>query len=192
MQETKIKRAVFLDRDGTINEDIGYLGEVEKLKIFPGVIPALSLLKEKGFLLFIVTNQSGLGRGLFKTEALEKIHKKIEELFSFDGIYYCPHLPDENCSCRKPHPKMVLDVADKFKVNLKESFVIGDKLSDIEMGQRAGCRSILVLTGEGKESKSALAKENVAVDYIAQDVPEAADWIVKKAYVLPNERKGES
>lgn len=172
-------RAVFLDRDGTINEDKVYLSDVRNLKIIPGAIEAANLLKKEGFLIFIVSNQSGLARGFFGPEDLERIHDKIKEIFPLDGIYYCPHHPDEDCPCRKPKPKMVLDIADKFRVDLGRSYLIGDALSDIEMGQRAGCKSILVLTGRGKETEASLREGGPPVEFIAKDILEAVRWIVK-------------
>ncbi len=172
-------RAVFLDRDGTINEDKVYLGDVRNLKIISGAVEAVNLLKKEGFLIFIITNQSGLARGFFGLEDLERIHDKIEEIFSLDGIYYCPHHPDEGCPCRKPKPKMVLDVADKFQINLEKSYLIGDALSDLEMGQQAGCKSILVLTGKGKETEVSLRKGGPPVEFIAKDILKAAKWIMQ-------------
>ncbi|MCD5398058.1 HAD family hydrolase [candidate division NPL-UPA2 bacterium] len=172
-------RAVFLDRDGTINEDNGYLSDVRNLKIIPGAVEAVNLLKEEGFLIFIVTNQSGLARGFFTVENLEQIHDQIKKIFSLDGISFCPHHPDENCSCRKPEPKMVLDVAEKFRIGRGKSYVIGDTRSDLEMGQRAGCKSILVLTGKGKETEALLAGSNLPVEFIAKDILEAAKWITQ-------------
>lgn len=173
-------RAVFLDRDGTINEDKNYLSDVRNLKIIPGAIEAANLLKKKGFLIFIVSNQSGLARGFFKPEDLERIHDKIKEIFPLDGIYYCPHHPDENCSCRKPKPKMLLALADKFRIDLARSYLIGDALSDMEMGQRAGCKALLVLTGRGKETEASLGEGGPPVEFIAGDILEAAKWIAQR------------
>jgi len=176
---SKRDRAVFLDRDGTINEDKVYLGDVRNLEIIPGAVEAVKLLKKEGFLIFIVTNQSGLARGLFGPEDLKRIHDKIRETFPLDGIYYCPHHPDEDCPCRKPKPKMLLEVADKFQIDLKTSYFIGDALSDIELGQRAGCKSILVLTGKGKETEASLRERGTPAEFVAGDILEAAKWIKK-------------
>ncbi len=175
----KRRRAVFLDRDGTINEDTGYLSDVGRLKIIPGAVKAVNLLKEEGFLIFIVTNQSGLARGFFGAEDLERIHDKLKGVFPLDGISYCPHHPDEDCACRKPKPGMVRDIADKFDIDLGESYLIGDALSDMEMGKRAGCKSILVLTGKGKETEALLREGGPPVEFIAKDILEAAKWIKK-------------
>ncbi|MCD5401258.1 HAD family hydrolase [candidate division NPL-UPA2 bacterium] len=172
-------RAVFLDRDGTINEDKGYLSDVRNLKIVPGAMEAVNLLKREGFLIFIVSNQSGLARGFFTREDLERIHAQLKKIFPLDGIYYCPHHPDEDCPCRKPRPKMVLDIADKFRIDRGKSYVIGDAQSDLEMGQRAGCKSILVLTGKGKETEASLAGSSLPVEFIARDILGAVRWIVK-------------
>ncbi len=175
----KRRRAVFLDRDGTINEDTGYLSDVGRLKIIPGAVKAVNLLKEEGFLIFIVTNQSGLARGFFGAEDLERIHDKLKGVFPLDGISYCPHHPDEDCACRKPKPGMVRDIADKFDIDLGESYLIGDALSDMEMGKRAGCKSILVLTGKGKETEAFLREGGPRVEFIAKDIRDAAKWIKK-------------
>ena len=172
-------RAIFLDRDGTVNEDKNYLGDVRNLEIIPGAVQAVNLLKKAGFLIFVVTNQSGLARGFFGREDLERIHDKIREVFPLDGIYYCPHHPDEDCPCRKPKPKMVMDIADKFRIDLGESYLIGDAPSDLEMGQRAGCKSILVLTGKGKETEDLLRENGPRVEFIAKDILEAAERITQ-------------
>lgn len=179
------RRAIFLDRDGTINEDVGYLSDIRNLKIIPGTKEAVDLLRKEGFLIFIITNQSGLARGFFTHGDVERIHDRIKDVFPFDGIYYCPHHPGEDCPCRKPKPKMALDAADKFRVDLEQSYLIGDALSDLEMGQRAGCQSILVLTGKGKETKASLQEGSPPVEFIARDILEAAKWIVK------TDRKGD-
>jgi histidinol-phosphate phosphatase family protein len=176
----KRRQAVFLDRDGTINEDAGYLGDVGKLKIIPGALEAVNLLKKEDFLIFIVTNQSGLARGFFEPEDLERIHHKLREIFPLDGISYCPHHPDEDCTCRKPRPKMVRDIVDKFGIDLGKSYLVGDALSDMEMGQRAGCKSILVLTGKGKETEAFLREGGPPVEFIAKDILEAAKWITQR------------
>jgi D,D-heptose 1,7-bisphosphate phosphatase len=176
------QKAVFLDRDGTINADPGYLGDPEKFHFLPGVIGGLKRLHEAGYLIFVVSNQSGIARGFFKDEDLRKIHDKMTaalaaEGISLDGIYYCPHHPAEQCSCRKPSPKMVLDASCSFDIDLKGSFFIGDRASDIETGKNAGCGAILVLTGAGAETLRELP-ESLSPDHIAGDLAEAVSWIL--------------
>lgn len=176
------RKAVFLDRDGTINADPGYLGDPEKFHFLPGVIGGLKRLREAGFLIFVVSNQSGIARGFFKDEDLKKIHDKMTaalnaEGIELDGIYYCPHHPAERCSCRKPSPKMVLEASRSFDIDLRDSFFIGDRASDIETGKNAGCGAILVLTGAGSETLKGLSAAQKP-DHVADDLAGAVSWIL--------------
>lgn len=144
-----MKPAIFLDRDGTINEDRGYLGNPNQVRILPGVADALALLKEKGWLLVVISNQSGIGRGYYGHEDLHTVQNRIEaELKTygiiFDGCYFCPHDPKDKCTCRKPEPGLLLQAAAEMDLDLKRSWMIGDKLSDIIAGERAGCHPILI------------------------------------------------
>lgn len=157
------KRAVFLDRDGTINVEVQYLSRVEDFRLIPGVPYALQRLKNAGFLLVVVTNQSGIGRGLYDEAALHAVHERMhEELGSFgigiDACYFCPHHPEHavgdyriDCSCRKPLPGMLQQAALDLDIDLASSYMIGDKLGDIEAGLNAGCTSLMVRTGYGAE-----------------------------------------
>lgn len=180
-----MRKAVFLDRDGTLNFDPGYLGDPEKFRFFPGVIEALRRLREAGFLLFIASNQSGIARGLFREEDLKRIHAKMnaalrDKGIELNGIYYCPHHPDERCACRKPSPKMVRDAAAAHGIDLSNSFFVGDRITDIETGRNAGCRTILVLTGAGEETRRGLPPTHQP-DFIARNLSEAVGWIIEKA-----------
>lgn len=155
------KRAVFLDRDGTINVEVQYLSRVEDFQFIPGVPFALKRLKEAGFLLVVVTNQSGIGRGYYDEAALDAIHEHMHaDLASFgisiDACYFCPHHPEHatgdyrrECACRKPFPGMLVQAAQDLDIDLSRSYMIGDKLADVEAGINAGCTSIMVLTGYG-------------------------------------------
>jgi len=170
-------RAVFLDRDGTINPDPGYIDAPEKFKLFPETIEALRLLSSAGYLLFLVTNQSGIGRGYFSRETLAAIHEHMGRLLAgggvkFDDLLYCPHQPGENCGCRKPDPGMVLELARRHGVDREKSWFVGDKASDIICGRRAGCRTILV-RGEKIDAE-------VSPDFIADDLLGAARIITGK------------
>jgi D,D-heptose 1,7-bisphosphate phosphatase len=174
--------AVFLDRDGTLNHDPGYLGDAEAFRFLPGAINALKRLKDAGYLIFVVSNQSGIARGFFGVEELRRIHDRMtaglrEGGVTLDGIYYCPHHPDAQCACRKPSPRMVLDAAESYSVDLGRSYFIGDRISDVETGNNAGCRTILVLTGAGNEARAALEADRLP-DHVAADLPAAADWIL--------------
>jgi D-glycero-D-manno-heptose 1,7-bisphosphate phosphatase len=140
-----LKRAAFLDRDNTLIYDPGYIHEPEKVELLEGVPEGLKLLKERGFLLIVVSNQSGIGRGYFKEEDCWAVNRKLQELLKpydvqIDGFYFCPHKPSEKCNCRKPKTLLVEKAARDFGVSVSESVVIGDKDSDVEMGFRAGCR----------------------------------------------------
>ena len=172
-------KAVFIDRDGVITEDIGYVHKIGDFKLVSNAIEGLRLLKD--YKLFIVTNQSGIGRGIYKVEdflrfnnylikTLKKHNIKIEK------IYYCPHKPEDKCDCRKPKIKFLKDAEKEFRIDFKKSFVIGDRKSDVEMGNTAGCKTVLVLTGHGINSKN-----DVKSDYFAEDLVDAAKWVLKNA-----------
>lgn len=162
------RRAVFLDRDGTINVEVQYLSQVEDFQFIPGVPWALKRLKDAGFLLVVVTNQSGIGRGLYDEAALESIHSHMHaDLAKFgaaiDACYFCPHHPEhaigdyhQECGCRKPLPGMLQQAAQDLDIDLAASFMIGDKLADVEAGIAAGCSSLLVLTGYGSVQAAGL------------------------------------
>lgn len=170
--------AVFLDRDGTINFDPGYLSSPRQLRVFPAARKGLKLLQKKGFLLFVVTNQSGLGRGFFTRQNLEAIHHRLEEKLGEEGvrleeIVYCPHRPDEGCDCRKPSPKLVREIAGKYDIDLKKSFFVGDKILDVLTGINAGCRTVLLAPSE-EIPRLRQEKEWKEPDYIAGDLYEAS------------------
>ena len=181
MSQRTSDRAVFLDRDGTIMEDSNYVGNVERVLVIPGAAVALRRLQEAGYKLFIITNQSGVGRGYFTSEAVESIHAHLDEYFGkhgvhFDHYYVCPHHPEDNCDCRKPKPKFLLDAAREYGLDLAGSFMVGDRSSDIQVGVNAGVSTVLVLTGAGRET---LAKREVKPDHVAEDIGAAAAWILK-------------
>jgi D-glycero-D-manno-heptose 1,7-bisphosphate phosphatase len=175
-------RAVFLDRDGTIMEDSNYVGDVERVVLIPSAAAGLKRLQDAGHKLFIVTNQSGVGRGYFTREAVESIHAHLDEYFGkagvrFDGYFVCPHHPEDNCDCRKPKPKFLLEAARAHRLDLSRCYMIGDRPSDIQAGVNAGTKTILVLTGAGRET---LARQEVKPDFVAEDIGEAANWILKQ------------
>jgi D-glycero-D-manno-heptose 1,7-bisphosphate phosphatase len=179
--------AVFLDRDGTINEDPGYLGDPEKVILFPNSGKALSILKNDLKLkLIVVSNQSGIARGLITENDVEQVNNRINSLLSeynvqIDAFYYCPFHPDfnseEECLCRKPSPELVLKAAKENNINTSGSYFIGDTPADIECGSRAGLKTILVRTGYGKESFYILQKQNLIPTFVAADILEAAKFI---------------
>jgi D-glycero-D-manno-heptose 1,7-bisphosphate phosphatase len=159
----KKNKAVFLDRDGTINVEKGYLHRIEDFDFIPGAPQAIKLLKDAGFLVIVVTNQSGIARGYYSVRSVSLLHRHMDvELarsgVSVDAYYVCPHHPHgtiekyaKACKCRKPLPGMLLNAAEKFSIDMERSYMIGDKAADVEAGLRAGCRSLLVRTGYGSE-----------------------------------------
>lgn len=144
-----MKKAVFLDRDGTINVDYGYVSQVEKFEILPGAVEGLKKMLSMHYLLIIISNQSGIGRGYYSIPDYEKVMETMHHQLGLNGIriddcFYCPHSPESNCSCRKPGTKMIEEAVQKWKVNVKESFFIGDKESDIKAGHKSGLKTILI------------------------------------------------
>lgn len=176
-----MNRAVFLDRDGTIIEDKDYLHLPEEVVIYPGVCPALKRLQDAGFKLIIVTNQSGVGRGYFPIEDVHRVHEHLSrelarEGVAFEKIYIAPEAPSEPSRGRKPSPQFLFDARDEFGIDLAQSYIVGDKLIDLECGWNAKVKqSILVRTGYGGEvERKGGLKGAVVVD----GIPEAAEWIL--------------
>jgi len=179
-----VNRAVFLDRDGTLIEDKDYLHRPDEVVIYPGVGPALKRLQDAGFKLFIVTNQSGVGRGYFHIEDVHRVHEHLCRELAKDGvriekICVAPEHPDAPSRGRKPSPQFLFDACDEFGVALAESYVIGDKLIDLECGWNAGVeQSILVRTGYGAEvAKNGIDARALVVD----DLPSAVEWILNSS-----------
>jgi heptosyltransferase-2 len=164
------KPAVFFDRDGTLCNDSGYLSRYEDLKIFPEV-NNIPILKEKGFQLIGVTNQSGVARGIIEENFVKEVNKIFIERYNFDDFYYCPHHPEEHCPCRKPEPGMVFRARAEHGIDLKQSYVVGDKEADMLLAKAVGTKGIFVKTGHDKESPSA--------DYEARNLREAVDFIIR-------------
>ncbi|MBN1156896.1 D-glycero-beta-D-manno-heptose 1,7-bisphosphate 7-phosphatase [Candidatus Woesearchaeota archaeon] len=176
-----MNKAIFLDRDGTVNEDSGYVNRIEEFYLIPGAVDGLRLLKNAGFKLFFITNQSGIGRGYYKEENFHSFQEHLLKELKKHGItiektHFCPHHPDDECDCRKPNPKSIIDMTKEFDIDLKKSFTIGDHPSDIELGKNAGIKAVFVLTGHGKKEQHNLKEKP---DYIADNLLKAAEWIVK-------------
>ena len=176
-------KAVFLDRDGTINEEVNYLSKVEQIKILPNSPKAIKLLNENGFKVIIITNQSGVARGYFSVQELENIHNHLKNQLLKDGaiidaVYYCPHHPDDRCDCRKPKTGMIDRAKEEFEIDLSSSFIVGDKLLDLETGHRAGCKTVLVLTGYGSDELKEQKNWKFQPDQIAQNLYDAVMWIL--------------
>jgi len=170
-------RAIFLDRDGVLTKERGdYVRTADQLEVLPGVGHALSDLRKMGFRLVVVTNQSVIGRGLASHEEMSRIHEKLlaklkGEGVSVDAIYYCPHLPGEGCSCRKPEPGLILRAAKDLGIDVSSSWMIGDKEIDLEAAKRAGCRGVRVETNSGDLGRAVAhirrIEENVGNDELA-------------------------
>jgi len=174
-------RAVFIDRDGTINVNSGYISNPDQFKMYPNVAKGIKLLYNEGFKIIIITNQSGIARGYFSKEKLEEIHDKMkkglsEENVEIDAIYYCPHHPDENCKCRKPKPGLLEQAIKDFDIDVNNSFFIGDRMLDVEAGKKVGCRTVLI--PEDKELvQKEMEKSNVKPDHVCNDFYTGAKWI---------------
>ncbi len=184
--QQRMKPAVFLDRDGTLIEEKVYLSRPELVVIFPGVGAALRGLQDAGFALFMVTNQAGIGRGYFTLTDMENVNRHLltqlgKEGVRFEKIYFAPEAPDQPSRGRKPSPQFLFDARDEFGVDLGRSYMIGDKLIDLQCGWNAGVkRSLLVRTGYGAEvERSSADKLGAAV--VADDLPAAARWILEDA-----------
>lgn len=142
-----MNRALFMDRDGTVMVDVGYPRRPDDVELLPDAPPTLAKLHDLGFKLVVVSNQSGVGRGLVTADEASAVHERFVEALrasgvELDGAYYCPHAPDEGCSCRKPSPELLERAARELGLDLPESFMVGDRDSDLEAGRRAGCRTI--------------------------------------------------
>ncbi len=173
-------KALFIDRDGVILKEKNYVYRQEDAEFLPGVFEALKKATASGYRIIIVSNQSGIARGLYTEKDYLKLEKWLETKFEensvkIDGVYYCPHHPEasvkkykKDCECRKPKPGMILKAAKEHNLNLAESFMIGDKTTDVEAGKNAGCKTILVKTGyAGKDSESKLKPDFVADDLLS-------------------------
>lgn len=188
-----LNRAVFLDRDGTINEEVGYIDSREKLRIIPGTVEAIRRLNKRGMKVIVVTNQSAVARGIITEEVLNEINNALTEKLSMggafiDAIYYCPHHPTEGkgvyrveCECRKPRTGLLIRASHDLGIDLRKSYVVGDTITDIIMAKKAGAKGVLVLTGYGSSHVSMLesVREAEVPAYIAKDLSEAVDWIIK-------------
>jgi D-glycero-D-manno-heptose 1,7-bisphosphate phosphatase len=177
---------VFLDRDGTIAEEVGYLNHVSRFRLLEGVTGAIRRLNEAMLPVIVVTNQSGVGRGYFPESVVTEVHERMRaELLAegarLDGVYYCPHVSADGCECRKPKTGMLDQAARELNLDLKRSFVVGDRYGDIEAANRAGARSALVRTGYG-EGELAWHAQNwpKQPDFVAENLDEAARWILKE------------
>lgn len=187
-----MNKAVFFDRDGTVTEEVGYLTDLSKLRLIPGAGEAIRKLNGSGFKVVLVTNQSGVARGYFPETLVHEAHARLEEMLRkdgarLDGIYYCPHHPTAgnshyttDCDCRKPGTGLLDQATRDLAVDIADSYVVGDKWSDVELAQRAGARAVLVRTGFGPEDPGNVRPDRVKdPDFIAHDIAAAVEWILR-------------
>lgn len=178
-----MQKAVFLDRDGALVYDLGYLSDPEKLRILPKVVEGLEKIKSLGFLTIIISNQSGVARGYFKLKEMRLFDAKLKKILNkkqrlLDDSFYCPHHPDfdKKCSCRKPKIGLLKKAQKKYNLDISNSFFVGDKMKDILCGKNIGCKTILM---PKNLEKLAVIEKEVKPDYIAIDLLDAASWIEK-------------
>lgn len=179
----RTSRFVFLDRDGTLVREVGYAHRLDDYELLPGVLEALDLLRAAGFRFAIVTNQSGIARGIFAHADYERFQRRLLADLAAGGIrieatYMCPHMPDFGCECRKPSPTPLFQARDRFGIDLPGSWVIGDHVGDMRLAANAGCRGILVLTGHGEEEQRRLG--DTPVDAVVPDLLAAARHILQR------------
>lgn len=189
-QRKPLRKAVFLDRDGTINVEKDYLHRIEDFEFLPKAPQAIRRLKDAGFLIVVVTNQSGVARGYFSVRDVEILHNHMQQELqkvgaAIDAFYFCPHHPDKGvgvfrveCDCRKGRPGMLLQAAAELRIDLAASFMIGDKRADLEAGRAAGCPSLLVLTGYGRRELAEGAGDLATA--VVDDLSAAADYILNE------------
>jgi len=183
----ELRRAVFLDRDGTINEEVGYLSKLEQLKLLPRSAAAIRMLNQRGIPVIVVTNQSGVARGYFGEDFVQALHDCLQMQLNsvdahIDAFYYCPHHPAEGldpyrrvCACRKPEAGMLLQASRELRIDLSRSYMVGDVMKDVRAGKKAGTKSILVLTGYGANEQI----QEDSPDYLAIDLLAAVEWIIE-------------
>lgn len=185
-----MRKAVFFDRDGTINEEVGYIRDLANLKLIKGAAESIEKLRKAGFLAILITNQSGPARGYYSEDWVKTLNSTVQDLLKAEGtmldeIYYCPHLPDgivpeytKDCDCRKPNTALYLQAKEKFDIDLANSFMIGDKATDVEAGHNAGCKGVLLKTGYGNQVLEGTYQNLPDADYVAEDINDAANWIL--------------
>jgi len=191
--------AVFLDRDGTLIEEVGYLDRLERLAFFPWSVDAVRLLNHAGFLVVVVTNQAGVARGMYEESFVGEAHQYMDETLKAGGArveayYYCPHHPDgsvaayrRQCECRKPAPGMLRQAERELGVDLGRSFVVGDRWLDIQMAQQVGAAGILVRTGYGRTEEQRPI-DGVSAAAVAENLIEAVGWILRTGDQGPRTR----
>ena len=189
---------IFFDRDGTINEEVNYLSSPEQLRLLPRATQAIQQANALDCKVFIISNQAGVARGFLTEQQVQSVNQYLLQLLredncTIDKVYFCPHHPEfgespykAHCECRKPKIGMLLQAAREFQIDLSNSFVIGDKLTDIQTANNAGAKGILVKTGYGNEEMNLLQQNNVSVAYIADDIYDAVQFIKNNLQQVKN------
>jgi D-glycero-D-manno-heptose 1,7-bisphosphate phosphatase len=175
--------AVFLDRDGTVSEEVGYMYDVSLYRVFPWTGAAIRRINQSGLYAVLATNQSGLARGYFGRTMLDRVHRKLARDIGrsgahLDGIYYCSHLPDAGCDCRKPKPGLLIAASKALNIDLNRSYMVGDRLTDVRAGQAAGARTVLVLSGDGTNQLARRVEGDAGPDHVARTLGDAVDFIL--------------
>ena len=190
----KLDKVVFLDRDGVINLDSSdYITSWSEFKFIPRSIEAIKALTFKGFNVIVITNQSVINRNMVSGKGLEHIHASMKNEVKSKGglikdIFFCPHIPEDNCDCRKPKPGLIFQAQKAYSIDLKDAVMVGDSAKDIECARNAGCgKAVLVKTGNGAKAEKTLSEKKIYPDYIAQDLYEAVQWIVNIKVTKVNE-----
>jgi len=184
MNQMSKRPAVFLDRDGTINEEMGYINHLSRFRLLPEAARAIRLLNDAGLMVVVVTNQSGAARGYFPASLVDEVHRHLQDLLAqagarVDAIYTCLHAPDAGCPCRKPRPGLILTAAQDLDLDLSRSYLIGDRYQDIETAANAGVQGILVLTGYGLgEYEHFHSQQQPKPVYVARNLLKAADFLL--------------
>lgn len=184
-EDPTLRPAVFLDRDGTLSDEVGYMRKLSSYRVFPWTGRAIRRINESGMAVVVVTNQSGIGRGFFQATLVDQVHDRLRSEIRADGayidaIYYCPHRPDDGCACRKPLPGLLSRASAEMNLDPGRSFMIGDRYIDIRAGASMGTQTILVLTGNGTEEQAQHQDAPLQPDYVARTLDEAVDVIVGK------------
>lgn len=183
-----MKPAVFLDRDGTINEEMGYINHLSRFQLLPASIPAIARLNQAGLLVVVATNQSGVARGYFPASLIDQVHDLMGRLLAaqgafVDAIYVCQHGPEAGCACRKPKPGLLYQAAQDLDIDLTRSYVVGDRFNDVQLAANVGAQGILVLTGYGRGEVENYQGPRLATPaYIATDLADAAEWILADSH----------
>ena len=192
MGQRSLQKVVFLDRDGTINHDSpNYIKSRLEFKFVPGSIEAIRELTLNGFTSIVITNQSALARKLISAEELDSIHDMMKKKIGSGGgkitdIFFCPHMPDHGCDCRKPEPGLIFQAQRKYDIDLATAIMVGDSAKDIECARNAGCgQAVLIKTGKEYEAANILKKKRIVPDHIAENLYDAARWIIADCGLSP-------